>query len=1204
MPSHRGSRPARRSLRRRLRRQVTRTLRRSCAWAVCLVRSLLALVFALRFWFSRVKSSCQEAPLEVGSTSSPNQGTKKLRRPCLPDSSALLLDCESLSQELLVQRVVCALRTWASQIPVPQSEFDRIKGLLEAQLPLPTCLLGMTVDACMCRCVILCVFACNDPVLAKDLSHQLGLVTRAMADWMFPVKAKTKRKTGLELDRLVHMVGCIRMLLHTRWQATSGRCRKSWALKRLQCTHPDFCLAMFQHGPWSAASVQAAVNFLVVQLSCQYGHAANTGCLYLLCSVRQCYLGSTDCNRRTWQCTMRSPMARFYEHLQEIRSVKRTASYAKYLRKTLAFKHVHFGDLSVWVVAVTQLPMARALEQCFLRVGHWPANSQSTKAPAQAPRRHSRASRRSDRRPPPRFRKKDGNSFFEHAALVTQMAAKSVRNTNRLAGVVADNCFLRQAFDMNFHAAYWHVCKHRFALTGQIGPLDLRARHCRSLLACFVSRSKTCCWESIRQRWALRAEPPGCEAIVAMSALLEQKSGRARAQGIKACDRWLRQHGLPGTRKHKIRWPAKIPRHVFLSCLRAVRLALLKTCSPMVANWVTKCVQAVSPPHENYTKLWKHIPTCKGMLRRDLFDLPLDALDLQKNEGVHMLLCKKYWKTPIFQSSHCLAKLAQTSVSCWLRSFPYQVDTSWKHHLHAWSRSQLLTSHVDITSHLSYVADLNVPDGHVAVPEDKDKASCWTMPVEVYERLFVRMVNQDSEHWVRRVVSVADLVESYRLAHVAKLPHHLQSFCAKAKWRRWQLAYMYINVKSKCFQSGVGRICQKANHACCRRIVSWAAHPCRWMYKLNAKALEAVVRLWACGFETRDLFSAVSDLRAAVNQLDHNHGFLHCCYKCQQLKAPLCTWVGDAAQLFEEISKQEVLERLQHIVRHLHDTSGAFGVVTKQSRRLHFWLARNNFRPSHGARLHKWDDIITVTELALLQTCVKVGPVVYEQRRGVPIGGFMSKQCASIFLGYSESEWITCDQAASWCPPGLRVQQVVAATRYVDDLAMVSSVLCSSCMGRMVSQIYEEPIKFDAASPTHLGTPWLDVWLVCEGLNLRVHAHGAESSCRSQASQGTVTSPQKFRLMPFQGESLLDMNLLKGILNGRLNRLRSLDLAPVDLKLAVECDLQIWAIHGYPLHVTLRVWQHGTCFPDAVKHARHVLQQAIQTCGPAARLTI
>lgn len=163
---------------------------------------------------------------------------------------------------------------------------------------------------------------------------------------------------------------------------------------------------------------------------------------------------------------------------------------------------------------------------------------------------------------------------------------------------------------------------------------------------------------------------------------------------------------------------------------------------------------------------------------------------------------------------------------------------------------------------------------------------------------------------------------------------------------------MYINIKTKCFQSGVGRVCIKPSHACCRRVVSWAAHPCRWMYKQNAQALEAVVRLWDKGFETADLFSAVKDLRGAVAQLEHEHSF-------------------------------------------------TFGVVTQKSRKLHFWFARNNFRPSQGATLHRWDDVITITDLALGQTCVQVGPCVYEQCRGVPIGGFLSKQCASIFLGVS-----------------------------------------------------------------------------------------------------------------------------------------------------------------------------------------------------------
>lgn len=39
---------------------------------------------------------------------------------------------------------------------------------------------------------------------------------------------------------------------------------------------------------------------------------------------------------------------------------------------------------------------------------------------------------------------------------------------------------------------------------------------------------------------------------------------------------------------------------------------------------------------------------------------------------------------------------------------------------------------------------------------------------------------------------------------------------------------------------------------------------------------------------------------------------------------------GDAAQLFEEIGRDDVLRRLSRIVRQLRLASGAFGVVTKQ----------------------------------------------------------------------------------------------------------------------------------------------------------------------------------------------------------------------------------------------------------------------------------
>lgn len=59
------------------------------------------------------------------------------------------------------------------------------------------------------------------------------------------------------------------------------------------------------------------------------------------------------------------------------------------------------------------------------------------------------------------------------------------------------------------------------------------------------------------------------------------------------------------------------------------------------------------------------------------------------------------------------------------------------------------------------------------------------------------------------------------------------------RWKKWKLAYMYADVKSKYFNSGICRACLKDCHACCRCVASWAAHPCKRLYKSRARGLEA-----------------------------------------------------------------------------------------------------------------------------------------------------------------------------------------------------------------------------------------------------------------------------------------------------------------------------------------------------------------------------
>ena len=1129
-------------------------------------------------------------------------------RPCLPDISSLINDWAPLSQDAVVKRVVEALKAWSFQVLVPTQLVCELAGLLGVYDCVAAVERADSFDACVLRCVYVAIVACDDVCLAKRLSHQLGLVTRAMVAWAFVPDLKTKKLTSLDFDHLLHMIGSIRMLLHTRWQALAGRRRKSWAIKRLQCVHPDLQVALFEPGPLLLVNQRACANFLAAQLRCKVGSLNEEGHLYLLCSLRQCYLGSTACSRRAWRCAMRSPMSRFYEHLHDLKLARRSASYAKFLRKTHIFKHVDLGDLCIWVVAVEQLAVVRSLEQCFLRVGHWPANSQSTKTPACKYIRRSQASRQPGRRPPPRFRLRPDRSQLEQRVSFIVIRAKNsvVKSSQICRSGLNDQQYLCQAFLMSFHGAYRHVQLHMLALTGQFGPLDLRHVRYEPLFACYLCDTKAMCsesWESIRQRWALTAACPGCEAIVSVFVLQRQPSCPTRARGLKACDRWLRRHNLPGTKKKKIRWPIAVPTSVFRSCLQDIRVSLVQSCGPLLARWIVSSVQAVPPPRKTYTCCWNHIQACRDLPDASLFNLPACSLNLSVSEGRQMQLCKKYWKTPIWEPVVGAAKRAITNLQSWLRMLGFSLGWRWHRHVRGWLGCCFANISHDLTDHWTYVERLRVPPGFVAVQEDKDKASCWLLPCSVYNKLFALMVKQDAHHWVRHTGNVVEVVEHYRQLHEDKLPSHLRGFCAHSRWKQWRLPYMYINIKSKCFESSIGRVCLKPSHACCRRIVSWATHPCKWLYKFNARALEGAVRLWGKGFETHDLFSAVRDLRVAVGKLNHSHDFVHSCYKCKSSKQPLCVWVGDAAQLFEEVCRDEVLTRLKAILAELREASnGSYGIVTKKSRRLHYWLARNNFRPSAGARLHRWDEMIAITEVALAQTCVRVGPVLFQQCRGVPIGGFLSKQCASVYLGFSEAQWVqnAKEEHTLWFPPQLTFYEAVAATRYVDDLVLVSSVLCGACLNTLPGSIYQQPVSFDAAKPAQLGVPWLDVWLRCDGLNLDVLAHGVEGPWRAAAAAGDVGPPAKFRLMPFQGVAMLDEQMLLALLNGKLNRWCSLDLSHVNLLRAVECELQIWALHGYPLGVMLKIWRRGRHYPAAVRHARIILQKAVAKHGEQA----
>eukprot|EP00969_Alexandrium_andersonii_P359568 15453490-Alexandrium_andersonii.AAC.1 len=105
--------------------------------------------------------------------------------------------------------------------------------------------------------------------------------------------------------------------------------------------------------------------------------------------------------------------------------------------------------------------------------------------------------------------------------------------------------------------------------------------------------------------------------------------------------------------------------------------------------------------------------------------------------------------------------------------------------------------------------------------------------------------------------------------------------------------------------------------------------------------------------------------------------------------------------MYEEVEGAEVLEALRRLSR-CAARQGYAGVAVRHGPRLQAWLFRGPKRPQHSVDFLSWAEISAGTTLALDLRFASLGSVVYEQRKGVPIGGLISGAAAELLLGDAE----------------------------------------------------------------------------------------------------------------------------------------------------------------------------------------------------------
>ena len=84
--------------------------------------------------------------------------------------------------------------------------------------------------------------------------------------------------------------------------------------------------------------------------------------------------------------------------------------------------------------------------------------------------------------------------------------------------------------------------------------------------------------------------------------------------------------------------------------------------------------------------------------------------------------------------------------------------------------------------------------------------------------------------------------------------------------------------------------------------------------------------------------------------------------------------------------------------------------------------------------------------------------------------------------------------------------------------------------------------------------------------------------------------PSRLRIQPFLGDEACGRSVLRQHVSARTARLKQAGLDEAEMRCAVERELLLLALYGYPRTMLQDTWSRCPQYPAAAKHARLVLQ--------------
>ena len=321
-----------------------------------------------------------------------------------------------LPQDRMRSTVLEALRAWCMCVTASPLAADEWSSFVE--LCLPDSVKAILRQSEMLQDVIRTVAVVCQLLEPKHVTWEhvqsFTVITRSLADWIFPSNRQSTRSTHLETDLLWIVGGCCRLLLITAWQATGGKRKRARAIRRCVGLDPVLKQAFLHCHAWSGATKTAVAQFVCLHVLCVLKPIPGHAVLYQLASSYREYVGSTKFGASKTACRGDAPVQRSYQHVLEHHKFRLGNKRGRTTPKLRLFGRLHACDHMFWVLAVSTEPHVRALEDAAIRCWQKSGNCRSTGGSLVARARHSVASRQGRNRPTCRYPFEDISCFVAH----------------------------------------------------------------------------------------------------------------------------------------------------------------------------------------------------------------------------------------------------------------------------------------------------------------------------------------------------------------------------------------------------------------------------------------------------------------------------------------------------------------------------------------------------------------------------------------------------------------------------------------------------------------------------------------------------------------------------------------------------------------------------------------------------------------------